>query len=440
MLKLILEGITKGFIKNRLDFFINLFGLSIAMLVFISISIYVKNELSFDKHHKNADYIFRLTTSLTSPNGQQTNMALANTTFGHILKNTYPEVEDIVCVDIGGEYTIKYADYEFKQINIRAASPSIFTVFSYPVTEGSVQEFLSSPNTIVLTESLSKKIFRGSPPLGKVITVDNENYTVNGIIEDLPANTDLQFSALTYSTINGTEELVDWGDYFVYCKLNSTDNEVLKTKINELTNEKYSGILEQMGGFTLSHNLQPLQQIHFDNTLLADTPKGNKKMVYLFSGIAFLILVIAAINYVNLNIAQLKRRQNELAIRKIIGCSRRWILIHVLSESFLNFLIAAILALSLSLLILPLIDDLFDKQFSGITIIQQIIPLLLVFSIAGILSGIYPAYKINKMQTAKQQSFSRFGKILVTFQNGISIIMIAAVFYGGQTSSVYERS
>lgn len=427
MFKLLYEGVTRGFRKNKLDFFLNLIGLSIAMLVFISISIYVNDELAYDKYHRNADQIYRITTSFTSPNGQQTNMALANTTFGHILKNNCPDLENIVCVDIGGDYNIKYADYEFKHINIRRSTPSIFEVFSYPVIEGSVKEFLKSPNTIVLTESLSKTIFHESPPLGKVITINKENYTVNGIIKDLPGNTDLQFSALIYSEINGTEELVEWGNYFVYCKLHTFNIAEFTTKMKQITEEEYDSILEQMGGIKLNHYLQPLQSIHFDNTLLADTPKGNKKMVFLFSGIAFLILLIAAINYINLNIAQLKRRQKELSIRKIIGCSRKWILIQVLSESFFNFILAALFALSFSLLLLPVINGLFNKQFTGNSIIQQIIPLLLIFSITGILAGIYPAYKIGKSVSKEKMAFSGFGKFLITFQNGISIIMIAAV-------------
>jgi putative ABC transport system permease protein len=202
--------------------------------------------------------------------------------------------------------------------------------------------------------------------------------------------------------------------------------------MNKLTEERYSGLLEQMGGFKLSHSFQPLQSIHFDNTLLADTPKGNKKMVYLFSGIAFLILIIAAINYINLNVAQLKRKQKELSIRKIIGCSRKWIFIHVVSESFFNFILAALFALSFSILLLPVINGLFSKQFTVSSIFQQLIPLLFIFSATGILSGFYPAYKIHNSDNNNQMAFSGFGKFLVTFQNSVSIIMIAAVLLLGK--------
>jgi len=432
MLKVILVGIIRGFRKSKLDFLLNMIGLSVAMIVFTGISIYVKNEVSFDKYHKDANRVFRLTTSLTSPNGQQTNMALANTNFAYQLNSNFPEIEEIVCVGVGDNINIRYLDNEFEDINTRKATPTIFDVFTYPVIEGNVSEFLKSPNTIVLTESLSKKIFRGTPPLGQVITIDKNNYTVNGIIEDLPTNTDLQFSALMYSEVNGTEELVDWGEYYVYCKLNSNVPGNLTEKINQLTEEKYSELLKQMGGFVLSHNLQPLASIHFDNSLLADTPKGNKKMVYLFSAVAFLILVIAAINYVNLNIAQLQRRQRELSIRKIIGCGRRWIIIHVFSESVVNFILAGLIAILFSFLLLPVFNNLFSKQFNTVSIIHQLVLLIPVFLITGLLSGIYPAYKIGKTNITRQTAFSSFGKFLVTFQNSITIIMIAAVFLVGK--------
>ena len=431
MLKVILVGIIRGFRKSKLDFLLNMIGLSVAMIVFTGISIYVKNEVTFDKYHKNSNRVFRLTTSLTSPNGQQTNMALANTNFAYQLNNNFPEIEEIVCVGVGDNINIRYLDNEFEDINTRKATPTIFDVFTYPVIEGNVSEFLKSPNTIVLTESLSKKIFRESPPLGQVITIDKKNYTVNGIIEDLPTNTDLQFSALMYSGVNGTEELVDWGEYYVYCKLNSSVTGNLTEKISQLTEEKYSELLKQMGGFVLSHNLQPLTSIHFDTTLLADTPKGNKKMVYLFSAVAFLILVIAAINYVNLNIAQLQRRQKELSIRKIIGCGRKWILVHVFSESVVNFILAGFIAILLSLLLLPVFNDLFSKQFNINSVLRELVLLIPIFLITAFLSGLYPAYKIIKTEP-RQRAFGGFGKFLVVFQNSIAIIMIATVFLVGK--------
>ena len=315
--------------RNKLDFFLNLAGLSVAMVIFIFISLYVENEIFYDNYHPDANRIFRLTTSLTSPSGQATNMALANPPFARILKNSCPEIEDFVCVETEGSYTLKYNENEFENINLRAATPSIFKVFLYPAVFGNPSDFLTSPNTIILTEILSKNIFGDSSPLGQKITVDKKDFEVTGVIKDLPINTDLQFSALIPSEFDGTGELVDWGDYYVYLKTTSIDVSELNKKIETITSEEYTDLLKQIGGFQLVHHLQPLKSIHFDNSLLADSPKGNKTTVYIFSIVALLILIIAGINYNNLTLAQLEKRKKEFSIRKIIGCGKGKIMYNI---------------------------------------------------------------------------------------------------------------
>ncbi|GET34137.1 ABC transporter permease [Prolixibacter bellariivorans] len=427
MLKSLLSPIYRMLKKNRLDFFINLIGLSAAMLVFIFVSLYVKNETSFDAYHPDADRIYRLTTSITSPNGQNTDMALANTAFGYILKNNCPEVENIACVDIGDNAKLKYGEKEFENINVRAATPSIFKLFSYPSVEGKPDDFLVSPHTIILTQSLARKIFKQEDPMGKQITIGKDNYEVNGVIKDLPANTDLTFAALIPSNVNGTEDLVDWGDYFVYLEINTTDINRLRSQVDTLTTKTYTELLKKMGGFHLKHHLQPLKSIHFDNTLLADTPKGNKTMVYVFSIIAILILVIAGINYINITIAQLQKRQKEFSIRKIIGCDRKWIIYYVLTESILTAMVAAFLSILLAAILLSQFNALFGERFSLHAIFQLSVPLLLVFFGFGLLAGLYPAFKSLKPGFDTETGFSLFGKSLVAFQNIISIVMIAGV-------------
>ena len=413
--------------NNKLDFFINLIGLSVAMLVFIFTTLYVENENSFDSYHTHADHIFRLTTSIVSPNGQNTDMALANTTFGYLLKNECPEIKDIACIDIGDDATITCHGNKFDHISIRAATPSIFNIFSYPATEGNPDEFLRSPNTIVLTKSIAEKIFDKSEPLGQHLAIGHDDYEVTGVIKDLPTNTDLTFSALVPSKITGTEELTDWDDYYVYMQTKSALTNALIAKIDTLTSKNYDNLLQQMGGFHLKHNLQPLKSIHFDNTLVADTPKGNKTMIYIFSVIAILILIIAGINYINTTIAQLRKRQKEFAIRKTIGCTRRWIIYHVLTESIVTAMLAAILSIVLAGLLLSQFNSLFDKKFDLLSILDMLVPLLLIFLGFGIISGLYPAYKTMKPDMNSRTGFSLFGKSLVTFQNVVSIAMIAGV-------------
>lgn len=417
-------GITR---KNKLNFFLNMIGLSVAMVVFIFITLYVENEATFDVYHTNADKVFRITTSLTSPAGQSTNMALANPPFAQILKNECPEIEEIACVDVGGDYTITHKNNEYKNVNIREATPSIFNLFSYPVLLGNPSSFLAAPNTIILTKSLSRNIFGKNSPIGEEILVEKTNYQVIGVIEDLPTNTDLQFEALTPSGFNGTGELIDWGNYFVYIKTNNSDVAELNTKIEKITDEKYSELLKQIGGYKLVHHLQPLENIHFENTLLADTPKGNKTTVFVFSAIAILILIIAGINYNNLTLAQLEKRNSEFFIRKAFGCGKGCIFYYIISESILNVFIATIISISLATVLFPLFNQLLDKDFDIVSILKIVIPLLGVFIVFGIITGLYPALKTTKTSGLKKQRFGLFGKSLVTFQNVVTIIMIAGL-------------
>ncbi len=130
--------------RNKVDSLINMAGLSIAMVVFIFICLYVKNELTFDSYNKKADRIFRLTTSLTSPNGEATNMALANPPFAQVLKNKCPEIEEMACIEIEGSSTLEFAHNEFKNINVRNATPSIFNIFTYQTIFGNQSNFLKT--------------------------------------------------------------------------------------------------------------------------------------------------------------------------------------------------------------------------------------------------------------------------------------------------------
>lgn len=427
MLKTLFSKFLRIIKKNKLDFFLNLIGLSVAMVVFIFVTLYVKNEISYDSYHTNADRIFRITTSLTSPSGQTTDMALANPPFSQILKTRCPEIEEVVCVETEGGYTFTYDGNKYDNINARKATPSIFKVFSYPVISGNPSTFLKSPNTIILTESLSKNIFGETPPLGRKIEIGKQNYEVTGVMEDLPTNTDLQFTALLPSEFDGTGELVDWGDYYIYMKTVSPDVSTLNKKIEQIASKEYKELLEQLGGYQLVHNLQPLESIHFDNSLLADTPKGNKTTVYVFSVVAFLILLIAGINYNNLTLAQLEKRQNEFSIKKIIGCGKRRIIYDGMQSSIINIILATLVSIILATYLHQQFNYLFNKNLDVTSIFRVGLPLLGFFILFGILIGIYPALKTIKSSQQKT-GFGFFGKTLVTFQYTITIIMIAGLF------------
>jgi putative ABC transport system permease protein len=422
--------------SNKPHTIINCVGLSIAIAVVILILLYVHNELTFDKFHIKGDRIFRLTTTINTPGGSN-KLAITNTAFAFALKNECLEIENIACVDIGGTYNVKYKNNNFREENIRFATPGIFKLFSYQILKGNPQTLLSEPNTVVLTESLSKKIFADEDPVNKVIDINDRNYAVKGVIKDLPSNTDLKFTALITSAINGSEDLLDWDDYFVYLLLNNREAHHLQNKINQITDNTYKPLLVgDYQGISVTHNLQPLSDIHFNTGFLGDTPKGNKTNVHAFSIVAFLILIIASINYINLNIARAVARGKEIRIRKISGSGKSTLVIQLLGESVITTVISMIISVFLVLLLIPVLNVLTNKDFSAYTLINPtiIIAAVIIVFFVGFISGIYPAvYQLNFIKTNKlpdqpvNYGFNKISKSLVIFQFILSIVMICAI-------------
>ncbi|HEY4785152.1 MAG TPA: ABC transporter permease, partial [Bacteroidales bacterium] len=225
-------------VANKLQTGINYIGLSISVALIVLILLYVNSELTFDRFHTKADYIYRMTTKIITPGGEN-NLAFSNTAFAYILKKECPEIENIACIDVGGVYHVKYENRVFRESNVRLSTSGIFDLFSYQFLKGNPETQLREPYTTVLTEALAKKLFDNLDPIGKIIAFEDKNYTVTGVIKDLPSNTDLKITALLASPVNGTEELIDWEDYFVYLLVNKNANSSLQKKINEITNKTY---------------------------------------------------------------------------------------------------------------------------------------------------------------------------------------------------------
>ncbi len=414
--------------RNKADSFINLAGLSIALAVFILISLYTKNELTYDSHHKNADRIFRITTALISPNGETTDMALANPPFAQMLKDQCPEIEEMACIEVEDFDNIEFAHNKFKDVNVRMATPSLFDMFTYQTILGNQSDFLRTPNTIILTESLSEQIFGNSNPLGQKILLGDKNFEVTGVIKDLPANSDLQFEAVIPSDFYGPGDVMDWGEYYVYLETQNTEISSLENKIAQITNEVYGNIMKEMGDIRIIHKLQPLKSIHFDNTKLADTPRGNKTMVLVFLIIAILILLVAGINYNNLMLSQSEKRTKAFSIRKTVGCSKQQIIYSIISESLLNVFLAFLIAVIIVGFLLPHFNVFFNKDFHLIAIADIALPLMIIFTLFAILTALYPGIKIAGAHQYYNSGFNNFGKTLVTIQNIVTIVMITGLF------------
>ncbi len=415
---------------------VNYLGLSMAIAVILLISMYVKNEFTFDKFHKNSDRIYRLTTTLITPGGEY-KVAFANTAFAFKLLNDVPEVEDVACISESNSFLLKYENQSLRESNIRFSTPGIFRLFNYSVIMGDPEKMLSEPNSVVLTKTLSDKLFSKKDPLGEVVLFNDMTYNVTGVIGDLPGNTDLKFNALLSAPVNGSEDITAWNDYYSFILVNENHSEEIQEKIGRVADSVYKPIFARENQYlSRTYKMQPLTKIHFDTSYLADTPKGNKTTVYIFLCISFLILILAYINYVNLNLAQTLKRCREFRIRKIFGLGRNGMMLQVFGESVLTAFLSFIMALVIVLYILPVFNRLADTDFNPGFLID--LPLMAIMAAAifilGVISGIYPSTNLFRILNSNDSNGNdlkngpgRITRALVSFQFVISISMICVI-------------
>ena len=436
MFKHFLFTYCRNIIVNKHHAIVNYLGLSLAMAVILLIFLFVKSELTYDKFHAKSERIYRLTTTLSTPGGDY-HVAFANTAFAYKLRDELGEIENIACISKSVSYQVKHGDQIFRENDVRFSTPEAFRLFSYKIINGSPGKILTEPNTVVLTETLSRKLFNKKDPIGEPVSFNEMVCTVVGVIKDLPDNTDLKFTALLASPVNGSEDVMAWNDYFSYVLVKEKNPPGLQGKIDRIAESTYKPLFAKSNQkLSRTYKIQPLAQVHFDTSYLADTPKGSKTTAYIFLCIACLILIIACINYINLNLAKAVTRCKEFTIRKITGAGKINIIAQLLAESVMNTFISLLLSIFIVWAFLPEFNKLantnFDKQI--FTSVSAILAALLIVFVIGVVSGLYPAaYLFRFVKSAAdpknnlKMGFSRISKGLVTFQFVLSIAMICVI-------------
>ncbi len=420
---------------NKVNSTINIIGLSLGIAICLLIAFYVKDELSYDRYHEKADRICRLTTKFII---QDFNMHFARggIDVAPILQQTYPELEKAVRLKPLQTAILKKGNELFTEKDIFMADKEIFSLFSFPMLSGNAAKALERPNSIVLTRDLAQKYFGDNNPLGKIIFFNNKPFTITAVLENLPSNTDLKFKALICWNPTKEEE-ADWTDisYFTYLLFrNKKDIAGFENKLKAFDEREFAprGKLIGETNLSMTHYLQPLKQLHFEPALIDDTPKGNRSYLYIFSAVALCILFVACINFINLYLAQISKRQKEVGIRKVSGATKTQLLFQFLGESFLMTLIAIGIAFCILQLIAPVFNNLTGKNFSLMNLDWLFTSVAIgVLILVGLLSGSYPAIYLSSLQPAsilKGKSAitgkSNFRKILLVSQFTISIILI----------------
>jgi putative ABC transport system permease protein len=451
MLKNYLTIAWRNLTRNRNYALINILGLSIGLACFMMIMLYVQDEMSYDRFHPKGDRIHRMVLERIYP-GRSRQYALIPAGFADALKKELSEVE-AACRTFffpGGGFFINKGQEVFEEKEVMWADSTFFDLFGVPMLAGDPRTALSKPNNVVLTKTLARKYFGNENPIGKTIDLaqTQDDLQVTGVCADLPHNSHLQFSMLIASSnlqFIREPNYINFAAYTYLLLHPQTDPRQVEQKLPDLVTKYASGqVLRAFGvnyeeyqrqGNGYKYTLQALPSIYLTSNLESEIkPNGSMQRVYFFLVIAFLILVIACINFMNLATARSAGRAREVGIRKTLGSERSQIAGQFLLEAFVISAVAAVLAMMFNQLALPGFNSLTDKAFSSTHMLSwQYFALLIgAAMLAGLLSGAYPAVALSSfkpievlrgkfLQTAKGAALRN---TLVVFQFGISVFLI----------------
>ena len=449
MFKNLLKHSIRSFKRQRAYVIINILGLAIGIACSLLITLYVINEASYDKFNVKKDRIYRVVLN-GKIGGQELTGAFTPAVMGPTLPKEFPEVEDFLRMDGVGPTVVEYDQQVFTDNNIIQADSSFFNFFSIPVQKGDPDNLLNSSHKVILSEATAKKLFGNENPIDKLIKIgsDTIKFVVSGVMGDVPSNSHFDASMVTSFMTNPRSKEQVWmnNSFSLYLLLRPNSNPAtVDAKFKDLI-VKYIGpeIQKYMGstieeflkrGNKFRYYLQKLTDIHLDNTVQGGfKAPSDPKYLVIFGSLAILIVVIAAINFMNLATAQAARRSKEVGIKKIGGSTRGMLITQFLTESVILAFVSLLFALVIIKLSLPYFNNLLGTRLTlGLFAAWYAIPVLLLFTlIVGIMSGGYPAfflssfnpYEVLKGNVSNNKTTGTLRRILVVFQFAASILLI----------------
>lgn len=455
MLQSYLKIALRNIIRQKSYSFINIIGLAIGITCCILILLYVRDELSYDRYHKHAGRIYRVGLhGIIGTN--EINATFTAAPMAEVLMLEFPEVEQACRLRNFGFPVIRYEDKVFSEERFFWADSNIFEIFTIPFIQGDPKTALAKPLSVVITESTAKRYFGEENPMGKTINSDNRrDYMITGVVKDVPHNSHFHFDFL--GSLISYEEAANnplWisNNYQTHILLKKGHSPAaLEAKFEDLV-RKYVGpqLLQAAGisydqmveaGGAYGYFLQPLTDIHLYSHLEGELePNGDATYVYGFAVIAFAILLIACINFMNLATARSTKRAREVGIRKTLGSNRAQLIRQFLAETVFMTFLSVLIALVMVKLLLPSFNNLAGKQLV-LNIFENpwnLAALAGLVIFVGLLAGIYPAFFLASFQPVKVLKSSGLVKtngrspllrsVLVVFQFWISIILIIGTF------------
>jgi len=427
MIKSYLKTAVAHLIRNKTYSIISILSLTIGLAVSILLLLYVRIELSFDRFNKNADNIYRLCNPEHPYQSPQTAKYLAD---------NIPEIRGYTRILPRPNEIVGFKEKRFKETRVAYTDAAFFNIFSFKLRQGNPENALLLPLTVVISEKTAHKYFGNEDPIGKVLKLNNEsNYTITGVMDDMPGNSHFRFDMiLTLSGTDKEEGMDNWGwqNFMVYFLFpDHFSKTVVETKCNSLMKT-----VKDPNNLPSEYSLQQLKDIHlYSSHFKTDIqPQNSILYVLIFSAIAFLVLLISCFNYINLFTASASTRVVEIGMRKACGASRKQLAAQYIFESFVMVAVSFILSLLLVVLSLPVFNELSGKDLSILALIdaKTIWGILGILLLVGVLAGWYPAFVLSSYnpirvfqssKNTREQKF-QFRKILVGAQFTIVIALI----------------
>ena len=440
MLKNILLIALRNFKKDKWYSLLNVLGLTIGITFSLFLIFYVTDELNFDRYHEKADRIYRI-VSYIQERDKNTDWTATQLPLASTLKKDFPEVEESARL-LNKERTLfKNGDKSFYETRIYFADSTVFNIFTYRFIEGNAAHALNEPNSIVISKTLAEKYFgKNTQVVGKTLKTVYDLYKITGVIEDVPQNSHLRFDMLiSISTVLKGRNIGqdNWGSFnnYTYVLLKPGVNaEAFNKKLLPMYDKYMKAIFEQYN-VKIRYEAQPVTSIHLHSKLQGEPEElGSMSYIWIFSAVAFFMMLIASINYMNLTTARSARRAREIGIRKVTGSSKKQLVLQFLGESLLTAFIAVLISALLVLLLLPYFNAISGKAFTLHTLMKPFNTLLLlsVGLFTGLVGGSYPAFYLagfKPVSILKGALSSASGNVnlrrsLVVLQFSISMIML----------------
>jgi len=435
--------------KSRMFGLVNIFGLSIGILCCLYIVLYVSDQYSYDKHHRDAGNIYRVTSDLRL-SGDKKNMATSSPPVVPAMKKDFAEIEQYTRVipTLGvKKHLLQYKDQLLYEKDLYLVDSTFFDIFSYHFTGGNAASAFVNPNTIVLLKQVADRLFGKEDPMGKVVTIDDnwgkKNYTVSGVIDESLGKSHIHASIFINLNGGGEEFKNDnsWaGHNYAYSYVRLTPGASIANLEKKLVPfvQHYGGNDLKARGMQKELHLQPIAEVHTHAGLWPEMGKSiDRSFLNMLLLIAGVILLIACINFMNLSTARASRRAKEVGVRKVIGAGKKSLIFQFLCESFILSLAAVLIALPLLTLTLPYLNQITQSDISLSLLKDFRIWLVLtgIVLVTGFVAGSYPAFYLSAFNAVKviKGNFSNhisaagIRRALVVFQFVVSIILITGI-------------